>query len=293
MFICPECQNVKQDLVDKCNHCDWSIETIDGIPVCLSKSDKNNSMMQSYIENYETLSEQELSNNLQALKYQQVQTNKLFSYIEELVDKSVCEIGIGRGLLFDKLIQRKPRELFGIDVSIQFLKRYANQTTKAVNSILANAENLPFAKHFDVIVASDILEHVINPGDFLYSVNRALTENGKFIVRVPFDENLMQYSRKLGCEYKFAHLRCFSRKTLRTNLDCAGFRITKFYYDGFWRYKTRKIFQRRKQLMSYLNSFYDKYYPNDLDIANIHNSLGCVLMKPAEITAVCEKIGDL
>jgi 2-polyprenyl-3-methyl-5-hydroxy-6-metoxy-1,4-benzoquinol methylase len=293
MIICPNCRNESADAATKCVACDWTLQTIEEVPVYLSNTDKADPMLKAYIENYDVLSDEELAGRLQPNLYQETQCEKLFSYIGQIENLSVCEVGIGKGILLDKIIAAKPKELFGIDVSVNFLKRYNNLKDNQIFPILANAENLPFYNRFDLMVASDILEHVMNVGDFLYSSNKSLKQGGNLVIRVPYNENLMMYSRHLGCEYQFAHLRNFCKKTLETNLKYAGFEINKLHYDGYWAYKTRPIFRKWEFISKHLDKMYEKYFPNEFDINCIDNRIGRILMEPAEITAVCTKVSEL
>ena len=98
----------------------------------------------------------------------------------------------------------------------------------------ANAENLPFRAELDAIVASDVLEHVLNPADFLQSALEALVPGGRLLVKVPYRENISQYRRSDGCPYPMVHLRTFDRTLLRQALEDTGLRPERFSYSGFY-----------------------------------------------------------
>lgn len=77
------------------------------------------------------------------------------------------------------------RETAGIDLNTKGLvlmkKRYAS-----LNLFAADAYNLPFKDEtYDLIVASDVLEHLDNAGIFLDEINRVLTDNGSLVGTVP------------------------------------------------------------------------------------------------------------
>jgi hypothetical protein len=69
--------------------------------------------------------------------------------------------------------------------------------------VLTNAGDLPFAEAFDIVTATDIMEHVLNVGSFISSLNGALVVGGDAYVRVPYPEDLLPYSPHLDCEYRF------------------------------------------------------------------------------------------
>ena len=97
---------------------------------------------------------------------------------------------------------------------------------------MANAELLPYAEAFDLVVASEILEHVLNAGDFLISLHRSLRTDARTLVRVPYKEDLRQYARQNGCEYPFVHLRTFTKGSLESMMGNAGFKPVRMYFDG-------------------------------------------------------------
>jgi ubiquinone/menaquinone biosynthesis C-methylase UbiE len=77
------------------------------------------------------------------------------------------------------------RETVGIDFNTKGLtlmkKRYAG-----LELFAADAYNLPFKDEtFDLIVASDLLEHLGNAGIFLDEINRVLADNGTLVDTVP------------------------------------------------------------------------------------------------------------
>ena len=98
----------------------------------------------------------------------------------------------------------------GVDLAWPYLRRVEGGDA-SVRVLRANAENLPFRDELDAIVASDVLEHVLNPADFLHSALEALRPGGRLLLKVPYRENISQYRRADGCPYPMVHLRTFDR----------------------------------------------------------------------------------
>lgn len=151
--------------------------------------------------------------------------------------------------------------------------------------MLANAENLPFKEEFDVVVASDIMEHVLSPIDFLLSANMSLKPGGLLLLRVPFEENMLQYSRLLGAKYKFAHLRNFSKRNLTLILQQAGYQIKNIHYDGYSIHQVRNLFNMKEKIVEILQ----KFYSEESYINQIPNWIGRILMKPLEVAVLVKK----
>jgi ubiquinone/menaquinone biosynthesis C-methylase UbiE len=120
----------------------------------------------------------------------------------------MLDVGCGMGDLLDKFPRRMRR---GVDISEDYLKIARKRGLKVMK---AAAESLPFVDGlFEVVIATDILEHVFD----LNQVTRELVRvSRKFIiVRVPCMENVFWDSPP----YKFVHVRIFDEGTLRLLFD--------------------------------------------------------------------------
>ena len=120
----------------------------------------------------------------------------------------MLDVGCGMGDLLEKFPRRMRR---GVDISEDYLKIARKRGLKVMK---AAAESLPFVDDlFEVVVATDILEHVFD----LNVVARELVRvSRKFIiVRVPYMENVWWDSPP----YKFVHVRIFDEGTLRLLFD--------------------------------------------------------------------------
>lgn len=287
-MICPDCHNFLDEQNRFCQACDWKCEVREGIPIYLSSQDSKDEIFQRYLLNYDEISEDDLKESIQNVEYLRTQNEKLFSYIPPVKDLAVCEIGTGKGLLLEHLKKEKPRKLVGIDISIPYL-RAIQDANEDIELIVANAENLPYDNEFDVIIAADIIEHVVNVGDFLYCVYRALKPGGYFVVKTPNNEDINIYSRKRGCKYNFVHLRNFNKKTLQTILIGAGFDVVKVIYDGFYTHRKRSYIKNRPFLNKRFDNYFSKKYKNDHDVNKINNHIGRLLMNPIEITMLSRK----
>ena len=286
MYLCPNCRAGQDAQLGACHLCGWQSEQVEGISVLLSLADRKDDFFREYVENYHALSLSDMQHGIVEKRYLSNQAEKMMRYYTGMPD-SILEVGVGQGLLLQKLCTKYPgSKIVAIDISIPFLKHV--RKTVAVECLFANAENLPFKDEFDLVVASDILEHVLNPMDFLLSVNISLKSNGTMLLRVPFEDNMLQYSRLLGSKYKFAHLRNFSRRNLLLMLDQAGFAVQRVFYDGFYAYGRRRLFRNGKA-KELFDEYIKKYYPNENDVSNMPNWLGALLMRPLEIVVSAKK----
>ena len=107
-----------------------------------------------------------------------------------------------------------------------------NGSVKFSTSV-GNVEFMPFVESFDLVVATDILEHVLNLGNALVRISRSLKNGGRFVCRVPYKEKLGQYSTYNNQRYEFAHLRFFDEKLLQLQLEEVGLKTISVRRNGF------------------------------------------------------------
>ncbi|PPE03135.1 class I SAM-dependent methyltransferase [Holospora curviuscula] len=287
MLICPDCRF--PIALSKCSNCTWSLKYIENLPVYLKS--KNCPLIENYIKCYEKISTDDLQETILPKAYIRHQAQKLIRYLPNSKDIKICDLGVGQGMLANSIRQQGFMDVTVVDIAIPYLKLLERD----FKAIVSDAENLPFIEEFDYIFSTDVMEHVINIGSFLFSVNKALKKNGVFIFRVPDRENLMQYTPYMGCKYDFVHLRSFNSELLQDFMKNAGFSIKRLEYDGYWTYSYKNFVTKNK----IFNFLYSKIYPkithhNFILDDNYFNKIFCFLfLKPLEILCIAEKIKDL
>ena len=106
---------------------------------------------------------------------------------------------------------------------------------------------------------------------------------------MPYEDNMLQYSKLLGCQYKYAHLRNFSKRNLLLILWQAGFSIDNTFYDGYSYNRIRSCFGSGRLRERLIDNHLKKLYPSDSEISDIPNAIGRILMKPLEIVVLAKK----
>jgi len=100
----------------------------------------------------------------------------------------VLDVGCGNGSqLAIPLADDRRLQINGIDpdaASIEHGKRLAHLTAN-LNFICASIEDLPARDRFDVIILSEVLEHLDRPAEMLRNAKGLLHNNGVLIVTVP------------------------------------------------------------------------------------------------------------
>jgi SAM-dependent methyltransferase len=234
LIICPDCSSELSGLFSRqCGYCGWASSPLDGIPMFFPSSQASSPISQSYKANYDIIADEDLLDSIVDERFVENLAKNLVKRVGgNLSDLNICDIGSGKGFAARLLLAHGARSVVAVDIASSYLE--ALRGTEGLQPVLANAEALPFQNEFDVIISTDVMEHVLNVGSFLYCINRALKPGGRFILRVPYRENLLTYSPHFGCRYQFVHLRTFNRASLKDCLEQGGFRVNGTRLDGFF-----------------------------------------------------------
>ena len=118
------------------------------------------------------------------------------------------DVGCGTVTFFDFV---SVKCAFVLDIVFEYCCFMKAKNKIALNS---NAENLPFPTDFaDVVVCSDILEHVLSFDTALSEVFRILKPGGILVVDVPWNQMLS------GTLADFSHLRTFNQDNLKPRFN--------------------------------------------------------------------------
>lgn len=291
MLVCPDCRNGLQTIGDICSACSWRPVIKAEVANYLSTKDRGSADVASYIETYEMLAERNMLVPVQSNRYVEHLSRRFVDILGNVEGKDFCDVGSGRGFFIKHVLEKRPHSVTAVDIAASSLGRVAR--TYPVSAFLANAENLPFERHFDVITATDILEHVLNVANFLITANWALRDGGILAVRVPYRENLLYYSNFHGLPMHFTHLRTFDRALLVDIVESAGFEVRSVHHDGFSPNYPQPFWDRfawfRRRILDAIKA----RFPMDDDVTTINPRIGRLFMKPIEIAVLATKTHHL
>ena len=195
-----------------------------------------------YTENYEKIAVDAISMIQETGQNQWIQEDlwlELEGSTADLIKKyskpgdTILDIGVGFGRLLDWFphMQR-----FGLDISLELLKK---ARTKGIEVCYSQIEDMPYNPDiFDIIVCTDVLEHVKDLNFCCQKILESLKPEGFLIIRTPYKEDLKPYLSP-GYPYKYAHLRTFDETTFhflftRILPDCNVIEITFVGYRGVY-----------------------------------------------------------
>lgn len=119
----------------------------------------------------------------------------------------------------------------GFEYNVDCTGQLCGRFDSVVIADLERVKSLP--RDVDAIVLADVLEHLRSPAGALSLVRNALVDDGKVFISVP---NIANITVRLGLlmgvfEYRdrgildHTHLRFYTKRTIRRDVESAGFRI--------------------------------------------------------------------
>lgn len=202
--VCPGCRgnlHVAGSSL-QCGTCRTCYEMKNGIPVLLPQyADMERNR---YLCCYQGLAQDDLDTPLEGRR--EARHSTLINFIGNVRGKKILDIGSSNGIY---LRQLEAEYKVALDLAHPFLA--AIPESGEVIPVCGDAETLPFKPgFFDVIIISDILEHLIKPENLVNHLHQICTKDTRVIVHVPWREDISHYKNS---KYEFAHLRSFGSYT--------------------------------------------------------------------------------
>ena len=156
-----------------------------------------------------------------------------YDNIRKLIpDKSLCilDLGCGDGFLSFFLAQKQHR-ITSLDISQNRLDKFKQVSEKFnIKRVLGDVKNtgLP-SQFFDIVVSSEVLEHIEGYEEVIREAWRLLKKNGLFIITVPNNEptKIITCPYCLKSFYRDGHINRFNRANLPESLQKYNFQISR------------------------------------------------------------------
>lgn len=159
--------------------------------------------------------------------------------------KTVLDIGCSDGYIGSLLLKNR-NNVYGIDISP---KKVTAAKALGVKARLVDIEKqiLPYKEHtFDVVLLTDVIEHVFDTDELLERIKRILKVNGTLLITTPNTASLgrrlllflgknpfLEYSTQNfpGCIPPVGHIRYYITSTLQEQLIRHGFKNVRIIGD--------------------------------------------------------------
>jgi 2-polyprenyl-3-methyl-5-hydroxy-6-metoxy-1,4-benzoquinol methylase len=155
----------------------------------------------------------------------------IYNKIVDLVPQGseVADVGCGLGILMERLKTEKACNVFGIDIS-SAAAEFVNH--KGMDALVAKVPPIPLnSESFDVVIGTEIIEHVSKPDELIEEMIRILRPSGHIIISVPDKTMDPHVSRE--------HLRTYDKGSLFDTL----LRHTKL--------RRIQVFEAKEELQTY------------------------------------------
>lgn len=227
-----------------CENCNNKYSIQRGVPILLAQSNKENTFepaihkkhgtVFNYIDHYQK-DGQECNYFEERDAGTEHTDRRVREYILSQVQKKtgrILDVGCGNAWVASKMCPEN-YEVFSMDISLEntagALEKYPFENHSAV---VADVFSLPFNDNvFDYIIASEIIEHVIDPAVFVKNLLRILKPGGSLIVTTPYKEKI-RYSLCVHCNKLtplFAHIHSFDEKKLLSLYQGLNLKSTEYY----------------------------------------------------------------
>jgi 2-polyprenyl-3-methyl-5-hydroxy-6-metoxy-1,4-benzoquinol methylase len=237
-FVCPECRTNLQRINNqlKCGVCSRICKIDEGVPLLLPQGHKANKYDMDYIEHYQKDAEIFDYFEQRICKATEHDERRLREYIISLVpknSKNILDVGSGSAWV---AVSFPNKQVFSLDISLKNVKEALKQEQRKNHfGVVGDALNPPFALlSFDCIIASEIIEHIVSPGDFISNLIPLLKPGGMLIISTPYKE-VIHYSQCIHCNRltpKNAHLHSFDEKKLISLYDRKKLKDIQYYIFG-------------------------------------------------------------
>ncbi|ADG70233.1 class I SAM-dependent methyltransferase [Brachyspira murdochii] len=218
--------------------------------------------------------------NLDKIRY-----NGVIDRIEKFINKdsSIIDIGCAKGGLLRAFQDRGYTNLYGIESSKEAIENLKQYNIGGEASSIFDLKNID--KKFDVVILSQVLEHIYDLKNVKYILENILNDNGILYIDIPDATSYIK--NKLAAYYYFdlEHINHFSLITLEYLFD--NFKLVEkdsFYFDNVSNIKSYiiygvfqkgiklfinklKDFEAIKKMKEYINYSceIDKYTINNID----------------------------
>ena len=180
-------------------------------------------------------------------------------------DSRVLDIGCSSGIFLKDLekLGFTLENLFGIDIS-----EIAIENCKAngiLNCFVMDAQNITLTENFDIIIASDCLEHLQDDKKALKNWKNLLKIGGQIYVFVPAFMSLWSYHDQVNM-----HHRRYTKAELKSKIEAENLVIQKASYWNFFLFLPVYVFRKITAVFQK-----NKTGESDISIGNgfINNSL--------------------
>jgi SAM-dependent methyltransferase len=179
------------------------------------------------------------SANMEVPGYMAVRLDQIVrSFAPYRMNNRLLDVGFGGGAMI-AAAQRAGWDVYGVEVSPAAVSHVRKHCGNVTQGFLEDAR-------FDVVLASELLEHLYDPDAFLREILRIVRPGGLFWATTPHGRGLS--ARVLGTDWSVVHppehLQLFSVPGMRTMLHRVGFSRSRIDTHGMDPFELARKFKK-------------------------------------------------
>ncbi len=158
-------------------------------------------------------------------------------------ESRVLDLGCAAGYLGERLRDQRCR-VWGLDSDAASISAVPSGVYEAVEKVDLNVlSTWPFEqRHFDVVLAADVLEHLVDPHSLLKRLPEVLAGSGRIIISLPNVAHLPVRLRLLAGHFDYTesgvldrtHLHLYTFRTAQRLVEDAGLRVDSVLGGSVW-----------------------------------------------------------
>lgn len=171
-----------------------------------------------------------IRNNLLQRLWHTNKLNVVLSFIPD-IPKKILDVGCASGWFISEIAKKNPKtQCYGVDIYGRAIE-YGEKNYPNIKFSLADAHVLPFKKDsFDLVICTEVLEHLDNPQDALMEIRRVLKKGATAIIELDsasllFSITWFIWRKFYGKVWNDSHLHSFNIKKLERMILNCGFEI--------------------------------------------------------------------
>lgn len=203
--------------------------------------------------------------------------------------KTVLDVGFGRGF-FLYFLKQLGANVTGIEVD-DYTIQYAHEDLGIENIIKTDILGIDTQNKYDVILFMDLIEHVLEPFQYLSKAKLLLNPGGIIAIFTPNATFAMQESDPILFRVDLEHMQYFSNKTCNylakklgldiVHLENVGYpSLINLTEDHSFKSKIKKVVKGFPGFEN-IYSFWKKYFSQDLSRKG-HYHLFCIFKKTSD-----------
>ncbi len=174
-----------------------------------------------------------ISKNLLQRIWHTKKLKTVLSLIEgtHIYPKNILDVGCASGWFLSKVKLQYPKsKCIGVDIYKKAID-YGKKRYKSLKLIHSDGHNLPFAdKSFDLVICTEVLEHVEFPEKVLQEIGRVLNPNGIAVVEMDSGNFLFKtiwhwWTNMRHGVWRDSHIHTFNTENLEKVIRTNGFSI--------------------------------------------------------------------